>query len=79
MDTAVSKGPTRLDFISDERGVSGQALKLAVAVLVAASVFILLTSLAWGTGELNTVDDFGEDLLKASQNVSDELLKHEIT
>jgi|GEM_PF-2603921 len=70
-------GSADMDFIRNKRG-SGQAFKLAAAALVAASVFLLLVSLAdEATDMQETVDDLGAHILDANQNVSKEILKHE--
>lgn len=64
-------------FLEDESGVSDQALKLAAAVLIGSALFLLLVSIARETaGAEQAAGGVGKTLLKANQNVSNEILKH---
>jgi len=61
-----------LCFLVDERGVSAEALKFALSVLVGAALFALLTNFAgFANNQLAPeVKETGQEMLKGVQNTS---------
>lgn len=64
-----------MDFLKDDSGISGEALKLAAAIIIAVAVFSILASFALGPKDAeNVVSDMGKTLLDTTQNASYEIL-----
>lgn len=64
-----------MDFHKDDSGVSGEALKLAAAIIIAVAVFSILASFALGPKNVeNVVSNMGKTLLDTTQNASYEIL-----
>ncbi|MBN2517292.1 MAG: hypothetical protein JXB14_00445 [Candidatus Altiarchaeota archaeon] len=66
-----------MDIIGDTSGISGEALKLACAVIIAVSVFsILIGFFLSGMDAKETTLTIGKDLLNETQNASYQILEY---
>jgi len=64
-----------MNFLEDERGVSGEVFKLAMAVIVIAAILALLAGLIGTVKESSTesVETTGEAMKNFSNRIKDEI------
>jgi hypothetical protein len=64
-----------MDFFEDEGGVSGEALKLAAALILGAAVLTMLATFALGPKRGETaVREMGSALYNSTQTASEKIL-----